>query len=371
MSTNRTGANQRRSSILESLETQPRGGVTTHAAKLMAAPLGGTEETCTVTGYYRTSVFEFPGCHLISKGPIRPQLITESPGLKAVIVSNLPAYFQKGNPKPRHYAIDTSLRAGIECAYRKQTGPHTSRRMFVVIEQDARVQPTTFENGECFMIDEHREGRAIIEGGREGKRALLAVRTVDGAWPSFSPDIQGRNSVLAALKIEQNVAHPIVEFYSCSCFVSDDDRPIYTLHPTMGIRYGGVRVTSPVDQHALEAKVTRIRSIHAGLRKDSEALPQVAELVDSVLVDDTKDEGHFRLWYLRLWQAVMDAKKYLREPRLEEGETAIAGTLTPRQLKEYRHRVAHWWTGQVDFSFVTDIQYTVLELMRRKYGKQD
>ena len=170
--------------------------------------LGGTEETCTVTGYYRTSVFEFPGCHLTSKGPIRPQLITESPGLKAVIVSNLPAYFQKENPKPRHYAIDTSLRAGIECAYRKQTGPHTSRRMFVVIEQDARVQPTTFENGECFMIDEHREGRAIIEGGREGKRALLAVRTVDGAWPSFSPDVQGRNSVLAALKIEQNVCTP-------------------------------------------------------------------------------------------------------------------------------------------------------------------
>ena len=324
-----------------------------------------------MTGYYRTSVFEFPGCHLTSKGPIRPQLITESPGLKAAIVSDLLAYFQKRDPRTRHYAIDTSLRAGIECAYRKQTGPHTSRRMFVVIEQDARVQPTTFENGECFMIDEHREGRAIIEGGREGKRALLAVRTVDGAWPSFSPDIQGRNSVLAALKIEQNVAHPIVEFYSCSCFVSDDDRPIYTLHPTMGIRYGGVRVTSPVDQHALEAKVTRIRSIHAGLRKDSEALPQIAELVDSVLVDDTKDEGHFRLWYLRLWQAVMDAKKYLREPRLEEGETAIAGTLTPRQLKEYRHRVAHWWTGQVDFSFVTDIQYTVLELMRRKYGKQD
>ena len=369
MGKNRSRAKQRRSSILESLEAQPRGGFTTHVAKLMAAPLGGTEEVCTVTGYYRTSVFEFPGCRLTSEGPLLPQVIAEDGGLKAVVVSNLPAYFREGHSRIRHYAIDVSLRAGVERVYNKQTGLQTppQGRMFVVIEQHARVQPTTFENGECFEIDEHR---AMIEGGREGKRALRAVRTINGAWPDFSPDMQARNAVLAALKIEQNVTHHISECCCYSCFVSDDDRAIYPLHPTMGIGYGGVRVESRIDAHALEAKVARIRSIHDGIRRDSQSVPQIAELMDSVLLDRTQDESHYRLWYLRLWQATADAKKYLREPGLESSEAAIAGKLTPKELKRYRDRIAHWWTGKVDFSFVTGIQQTVLELLRRKYGKE-
>ena len=95
--------------------------------------------------------------------------------------------------------------------------------------------------------------------------------------------------------------------------------------------------------------------------------PQVAELIDSLLLDKTQDEGHFRLWYLRLWQAAVDAKRYLGEPGLEDGRSVIAGKFTPKELKDYRNSIAHWWTGKMDFSFVTEIQQTVLELLRRKY----
>ena len=98
-------------------------------------------------------------------------------------------------------------------------------------------------------------------------------------------------------------------------------------------------------------------------------MPQMAELIDSILLDNTQDDGHFRLWYLRLWQAAADAKRLLGQPRFEEEPIAIAGKLTPMQLREYRNCVAHWWTGKVDFSFITDIQKTMQELLRRKYGK--
>ena len=36
------------------------------------------------------------------------------------------------------------------------------------------------------------------------------------------------NTVLAAVKVEQNVTHHLDELYSCSCFVSDDGRAVYT-----------------------------------------------------------------------------------------------------------------------------------------------
>ena len=339
----------------------------------MAAGLGGKETVCTVTGYCRTFVFEFPGSQLTAEEPVGHQVISESGCFRATVVSDLPTYFQQGTSKFPHYSIDVSLRDGVDRVYLKEVGQHTDARkpMFLVIEQFEEVPSTTFARGESFMIDEWVNGNAVVEGGREGEKTLLAFRTTNGAWPDFAPNTQAVNTVLAAVKVGQNVAHHIRDHFSCSCFVSDDGRVVYTIHPTMTIGYGGVRVDSPVDAGSLKGKVERIRSIHDGMRRDSVAMPQVAELIDAVLLDNTQDEGHFRLWYLRLWQAVVDAKRQLGVPRLEEGRSVIAGELTPKELKDYRNRIAHWWTGRVDFSFVNDIQKTVLELLRRKYQVGD
>lgn len=360
---------ERRESVLQSLKNRDSGGLTTYGAKASAAPLGGIETVCTVTGYCRTLVFEFPGSCLIPDGPVRPQVISERAGFKATVVSNLPAYFQQGHSRFPHYGIDVSLRDGVDRVYRKEAEQWNGSRtpMFLLIEQYEDVAATTFANGECFVIDERVNGEEMVEGGREGEKALLAFRTSNGAWPDFELDPQGVNTVLAAVKVEQNVTYHIQERYRCSCFVSDDGRAVYTIHPAMSIGYGGLRVDSPVDTDGLERKVERIRSIHDGMKRDSANMPQVAELIDSVLLDQTQDEGHFRLWYVRLWQAVVDAKRYLGEPGLEDGRSIIAGKLTPKELKDYRNSIAHWWTGKVDFSFVTGIQQTVIELLRRKY----
>ena len=124
-----------------------------------------------------------------------------------------------------------------------------------------------------------------------------------------------------------------------------------------------------MDTNGLRETVAGVRSIHDGLLRDSARKPQVAELIDSILLDNTQDDGHFRLWYLRLWQAVVDCKKLWGEPRFEGNPDSIAGKLTPVDLKKYRNSIAHWWTGKVDFSFVTGLQQTVQELLRRKYRK--
>ena len=369
MSRRRKKAEDRRGSVFDSLTTKPSGSVTTHGAKLMATPLGGTATVCTVTHYCRTSVFEFPGCHLISQEPVLHQVICESESFKAAVVSDLNDYFKQGHSAFSHFAIDVSLRDGVDRVYSREVRQNKAPKvpMFLVIEQHEKVPSTTFEDGECYLIDECRDGKAMIEGGREGERALLAFRTGNGAWPNFSPAKHAVNTVLVAVKVEQNLTHHIEERYSCSCFVSDDGRAVYAVHPTMSIGFGGVRVTSPVDPADLGEKVIRVRAIHDGLRRDSVSRPQVAELIDSVLLDKKKDDGHYRLWYLRLWQAAADAKRLLGEPEFEDATNIIAGKLTPKELKQYRHSIAHWWTGKVDFSFITGIQLTVLKILRRKY----
>ena len=370
MSRSRKRAQQRRTSVLASLKAKREGGVTTYAAKLAAEPLGGIVTVCTITHYCRTTVFRYPGCHMSTEAPVPQLMIAEDEAFRAAVASDLPAYFQR-DVFP-HYAIDVSLRDGVDHVYRKVLSQSKSPNppIFLVTEEYKTIPATQFANGECFLIDEWRDGKALIEGGREGERALLAFKTINGVWPEFFRDSHAVNTVLAAVKVEQNVTHHLDELYSCSCFVSDDERAVYTAELTTSVSYGGVRVSSSVDTDGLREKVAGVRSIYDGLQQDSLTTPQVAELIDAILLDKTRDDAHFRLWYLRLWQAVVDAKRILGQPKFENDAKTIAGNLTAIQLKEYRDRIAHWRTGNVDFSFVTGIQQTVQELIRRKYRKE-
>ena len=79
-------------------------------------------------------------------------------------------------------------------------------------------------------------------------------------------------------------------------------------------------------------------------------------------------DGYLRLWYLRLWEAIEDSKRHLEEPELWNKREVIAGKRTPKELKEYRNDIAHWHTGRINFSLLSDIQHTAMELLRRKYG---
>ena len=229
-----TRQHPRRESLLRSLNNTERGGFTTYAADLMATPLGGEVAECTITRHCRTSIFQFPTAY--SKEPVASQIVYAQGGLRAAIVSDLPAYFEETPPSWPHYSIDVSLRAGVASTYEsalqqagRQTHPHVP--LFVAVDECERVSPTILKSGECFTIDEFRDGREIIEGGRRLERALLAVKTIDGSWPDFFVHPHAVNIVLTAVKVEQNVTDHIDELYSCSCFVSSEGQCVYTLNP--------------------------------------------------------------------------------------------------------------------------------------------
>ena len=367
MSRRNKGSKNRRETLLKSLEPSESGGVTTHSNKDVAKALGGRSVARTITGYCRTFVFKFPGSCPVAEEPVEHQVIYSQDGLKASIVSDLPAYFEQDPDESLHYSIDVSLRTNVRSIYEKAVEQANQRPdpevpLFVVIEQYAEVPPTALNNGECYMIDEYRNGEAMIRGGREGEKALVAGRTIDGSWPDLHADMSVVNVVLTAVKMEQNVTRHIKELYNDSCFVSSEGQAVYVLTATMSANVETIPSLEPPD---LKKKADRIGTMLQGMMSDSE--PAAPELFDSIILDKTEDDSYLRLWYLRLWQALEDAKKHLGYAQLYNLDTVIAGERTPKELREYRKDIAHWYTGKIDYAYLEDLQRTALELLRRKY----
>ena len=358
---------KRRESLLNSQENTERGGFTKVAAERMVGPFGGQRAECTVTTYCRTSIFEYPGAHLEEAVP--PHIVYSHNEIKVAIVSDLPRYFDQCPAGCLHYSIDVSLRADVRSAYEnafarasRQPGPRAP--LFLVIEEYPEVPRIELNSGECFAIDEFQNGEAVFEGGREGKRSLVAVKTIDGSWPDFQPDTHTINVVLAAVKALQNFAHHIEEVYSCSCFVDSEGQAIGIITPRISVEPQPEVKCLQAGQ--LQDRANALSSMLQTMMLDSE--PAAAELFDSIILDNNRDDSYLRLWYLRLWQALEDAGRHLGCRQPSNKNTIIAGTSTLKELYGHRNEIAHWYTGKIDFSLLNDLQYTTTELLRRKYG---
>ena len=336
----------------------------------MVIPLGGSPAECTITGHCRTFVFGFPGAYLLGDGTADPCVVYLQGGFRAAIVSDLPAYFEREPGDSLHYSIDVSLRAAVRSVYQEaiKQSSQPGDRIFLVIEEYTDVPPTVLNSGECFTVDEYRDGRAIVEGGREGKRTLLAIRTIDGSWPSYRGDPDAVNVVLTAVKIEQRVLGHIEQLYHCSCFVSSDRQAVYKLIMSTGM--ASARIERGVKVTDLKKKADRIGSILRMMMSDSE--PVALELFDSMVFAKSQSDEYLRLQYLRLWQAIEDAGDHLGQPQpFNNDREVVAGKKTPTELRKHRRDLAHWYVGRIDHSYLSDLQHTAMELLRRRYGAHE
>lgn len=61
--------------LQHTLEQTGEGGMTTHFAKSLVKPLNGEPVDCTITGYCRTFLYDFPNTQLVSEKPVDHQII--------------------------------------------------------------------------------------------------------------------------------------------------------------------------------------------------------------------------------------------------------------------------------------------------------
>ena len=356
--------------LQSSLAQADDGQMTAGFASALVESLNAVPVDCTITGYYRTFLYDFPSAYLVSEKTVEHQIIYAHEGLKAALVSDLSAYFKQRSSPSQHYAIDVSLRAGAHSVYEnaiKQFRKKAKTRapLFLVIGQTVAVSPTKLNSGQCFIVDMCLNGVAMKKGGREGERTLVAFQTTDAPWPDFQPDMHAINSVLAAVKVEQNHSGHIEKLHECSCFVNSEGHAVYHF-PSLRIS-ANLSTASRVEPSDLSDKGARIGSMLQEMMSESD--PVLTELFNSIMMDKTKDDNYLRLWYLRLWQALDDARAHMGKPQLLNDNNVLAGKSSPKELKVYRNDIAHWYTGRIDHSYLSDIQLTALELLRRRFDQ--
>ena len=336
----------------------------------MNARGGGKEICCTISGYCRTQVFEFPRINFHPDYDEPHHEIYSSPSVRACLASNLVGYFENSECS-RHYNVSPSLRHAVGEAdekIRSQQKDHTA--VYLVIEESNPLTPVEMDKGECnewsetFKVDGEEVPRLI--GGREGHEFITAWATADGAWPELPNNETQVNMILAGVRVGQQTADPIRKYVDQECLVTDDGRSVEMMRLTMSARAG---TAMPMDTTAYRDRASEVRRAIAAMEQDF-GVPHMALLFKAMYRDEYEDDAYQRLQYLRLWESLVEAgPRWLsyQGKNIRDDNKVIAGTKTLRELAVYRHDIAHWWTDTIDENFLVNLQRTINELIRRKY----
>ena len=331
---------------------------------------GGKALSCTIRGYCRTQIFEFPGVDFHPDGDEPHHTIYESLDVRVTVASDLVGYFEN-SPFGKHYVISPSLRYEVGETVETISSQQPNRvPLFLVIEEANQLTPVEMVKGECYVLDEvvvqDGENVPVLIGGREGEEFIVACHTIDGAWPELPNNQLVVNMVLAAVRAGQQTPGLIRKHFDQACLVTDDDRFVVMMHFTLSSAEGST--ATPMDTTAYRARLSEIQRAIATVEQDIGA-PHMALLVNAMYSDERKDDADQRLQYLQLWQSLQDAaRKYLNyQKKLPGNKDVVAGNRSLGELLDYRDDIAHWRTDTIDMNFLADLRRTINELMRRKY----
>ena len=341
--------------------------ITPHAAKRML--LRGFENSkamrCTIDRHYRTRVFGFPGTEVIESVPCHT--IYESKSVQASLVCDLKKYFE--DSQGEHYKISPPLRHEVAQERKKLNAHRNGIFLFVVIEEANRLAPVLLDP-ECALLDEvvYEDGKRtpLLKGGRDNQKFIAAFKTSDGKWPAIPSNEQTINMILAAVRAAQDARGEVPNHIDASCLVTDDGRFV-SIMPELLVS-ARLSVTSQLEAPMIQTKAAEIRGAISRMERDLGS-EHIELLVSALYWDDFKDDDFRRLHYLRLWQSLAECSKklgYIQHPKtkLHNDQSVLAGKRSLAELTDYRNRIAHWWSGSMDESFLGDIYCTLNELGR-------
>ena len=348
----------------------PEANSTLAGVRRMYAATGSREFNCTINGYCRTQIFEFPRIDFHPDGDEPHHEIYVSPSVQACVTSNLVDYFVNSTFS-KHCAISPSLRHMVSETYKKIKSQQKGREpVFLVIEEVNRLTQVEMMKGECSILDEvvvrDGEKEPMLVGGREGEKYITAHSTFDGAWPELPNNQQLVNMILAGVRAGQQTADPIRKYLDINGLVTDDGR--FVIMRRLKAE-AGVITSTPMDSTAYRGRVSEIRKAITAMEQDIGG-PHIALLINSMYRDEYKDDAYQRLQYLQLWKSLVEAgPRWLsyQGKNIKNDDVVVAGKKTLRELTEYRNDIAHWWTDTIDKNFLADLQRTINELIRRKY----
>ena len=323
--------------------------------------IGGKARThkCTIDRLCRTQLFELSGTVLDEGASPAPQVIYQTDSFRATIVCDPGTFLTQSEFSP-HYLESCSLRQEVQDVLTKLKEQNTGRQngLFVIMEEHKTIQPTDMHNGECLVLDQ-----GLMKGGRKGQDAILALRTADGAWPDESTDTVLENTVLAAVKAEQDITFGVKALVDHFNFLESNGTIVHIQEGYGDFKYGALRVNRRMDEDKVRQKAERIRSGIEVLRKKS-GVPALSELITALRLQDSDDKKYLCLWYLGLWEAASSAGSDIGDRQFGNPEGRNGGRSSRREQWEHRNDIAHGRADEIDYQAFDSLQRDVLKLLR-------
>ncbi len=312
---------------------------------------------CTIDGFCRTSIHEFSGATVEPGAEIEPRTFCQKNHFRASIVGDPKTFLSKSSFSP-HYAGNCALRHEMDEILEglRKTNNGRRDRLFVVMEEYRKIEPVPVSKGECLAIDQ-----GAVRGGTSGNEAILALRSMDGAWPEVGADISLENVVLAAIKIEQKVTYGMKALIESINFVERDGGMVHIQEGYADLAFGALRVERKLHDEALDEKTKKL-SGNVLMLEELAGLSPLTELITALRLEDTRDKSHLCLWYLRLWEASCKAGAVVGAPPFGNPDGIKVGQDDRRRQLEHRNDVAHERVDEIDFAVFDRFQRDVLDL---------
>ena len=348
----------------------PEAHLNLSVTRAMFGDRRGEEFRCTINGYCRTQIFDFPGIDFQPEGDEPHHEIYASSSVQACLATDLVGYFENSTSS-KHYSISPPLRHVVgETDEKIKTEQKNGAPMFLVIEETNQLAPIEMAKGECTINDEtfKRDGKKLplLIGGREGKKFIAAWATADGAWPELPSNQQLVNMILAGVRAGQQTPDAIRKYVDQNCLVTDDGRYVM-IQP--GLTFSArATVSTPMNPTAYRERASEISRAIAAMEGDANSA-HMALLFNSMYRDEYKDDAYQRLHYLQLWQSLAESARKLGYSKKikDKNNDIVAGEKSLGELRIYRHDIAHWWTDSIDENYLSELYRTINELIRRRY----
>ena len=261
----------------------------------------------------------------------------ETPKYSAVLTGELKDYLENAS-KQGQFAIDPGLRETVEDVEKRAGAKST----YLIVEEHDQITGCRMDQGECW------------QGPDAGRDGVVIFKTSGGAWPTFTEQVERDTALLAAMRTMTKAPHPFELHARRVCYITDQGEPAHPLTMEMSVAYGGFRSTKPIAGGMVASWANELGENAEQLRRASSD-PAVNELLAAILLDKARDEEHFRLWYLRLWQALVDVGLYCEIRAVKDHLERLKTEQRWKDLTKHRVAIAHWWTERVDYEMVADL----------------
>ena len=313
----------------------------------------GTPHVCHLSEYMRTIVYEIPGFIVWEADDIAPARISETPGVRAAVVTNPQAYI-RGDNFSNQYELDRGLREELRDLVEANEGK-SEKVLYIVVQVKDDMGSAPAVNGQCI--------KTTLADGTE----MISVVDCEEV-PVHRPDERTRsiNSVLTAVRMEYEVTEGITRVINQGCYLSDNGECVYRFG-VGGSAY--LRVRSPISPDAIAQKSSNCRELFDSIEANIEDAnngsrckwrtdfgEHLQDLVEGLQLEPSTDDSYHRLWFLRLCHVAEEFGRTCKWQFRNDQKT----------VRKYRDDVAHPGVEKIDMGMLKSFQRELFRVIRSK-----